>query len=164
MGDYFNKKDTNLRKIKNKLSFFKIDISFFILLVLAYFLDSIRVYFIYVLFLLFHETSHFFIAKKLGYMPEKVHLSFFGASLEGYDDFNFYDEIKIVLAGPLFNFFVIVFCYVLFWFFPATSVELTDILTANLSILLFNVLPIYPLDMGRFCLQSFHKRKIEVMR
>ncbi len=159
MKHIFNKKSIILQKIKNKLAFFKIDFSFVLLFILACFLDTIKVYFIYVLFLLFHEMCHFFIAKKLGYMPEKIHLSFFGASLEGYDDFNFYDEIKVVLAGPVFNFCVIILCYVMFWFFPVTSVILSDVLTVNLSILLFNILPIYPLDMGRFLLAKFSKNK-----
>ena len=154
---FFNKKSNILRKIKNNLSFFKIDFSFLMLFVLACFLDSVRMYFIYILFLLCHEFSHFFVAKKYGYMPEKMHLSFFGASLEGYDDFNFYDEIKIVLAGPVFNLIVVIFCYINFWFFPETSVLFHDVLTANLMILLFNILPIYPLDMGRFLLANFSK-------
>ena len=153
----FNKIDEKLRKIVKNLSFFKVDFSFGLLFVLALFLDSIKVYFIYIVFLFFHELCHFFVAKKFGYMPEKVHLSFFGASLEGYDDFNFYDEIKIVLAGPVFNLFVVVICYVLFWLFPEISVVFNDILYVNLSILLFNILPIYPLDMGRFLLAKFSK-------
>ena len=106
-----------------------------------------------------HELSHFFVAKKLGYIPEKVHLSFFGASLEGYDDFNFYDEIKIILAGPIFNGFVVVFCYVMFWLFPEMSVIFDDVLPANLSILFFNILPIYPLDMGRFMFANLSKKR-----
>ena len=144
-----------MRKIKQRFSFLNIDLSFFLLFILACFLDSIRIYVVYVVFIILHELSHFFVAKKLGYMPEKIHLSFFGASLEGYDDFNFYDEIKIVFAGPVFNLCVIVLCYVMFWFFPVTSVVLNDVLTANLSILFFNILPIYPLDMGRFLLAKF---------
>ena len=163
MKHKFIKKVENLRKIKKKLSFFKIDFSFILLFILACFLDSIRMYFIYVIFLLFHEMSNFFIAKKLGYMPERVHLSFFGASLEGYDDFNFYDEIKIVFAGPLFNLFVVILCYVSFWFFPETSVLFADVLIANLSILLFNILPIYPLDMGRLLLANFSKNSQRAM-
>ena len=158
MNYNFIKKEDKMRKIINKVSFLKIDFSFVLLFILSCFLDSIRIYFIYVVFLLFHEFSHFVVAKKLGYMPKKVHISFFGASLEGYDDFNFYDEIKIVLAGPIFNFCVIIFCYVLFWFVPETSVLFYDILLANLSILLFNILPIFPLDMGRFLLARFSKK------
>lgn len=140
------------------LSFIKIDYSFLLLLVLAYFLGELKFYFIYVLFIILHELSHFFIAKKLGYMPKKIHLSFFGASLEGCDDFSFYDEIKIVLAGPAFNFIIVVICYLSFWFEPETYIYFYDILIVNLSILLFNILPIFPLDGGRFLLANFSKK------
>lgn len=147
-----------MRKIKNIMSFIKIDFSFLVLLVLAYFLDELKFYFIYVVFIVLHELAHFLVAKKLGYMPKRIHLSFFGASLEGYDDFLFYDEIKIILAGPLFNFFVAIICYLSFWFEPETYIYFYDILVANLSILLFNILPIFPLDAGRFLLASFSKK------
>lgn len=154
----FIKNSEKMRKIINSISFFKIDFSFILLFILAFFLESVKVYFIYVIFLLIHEMSHFIVAKKLGYFPEKVHLSFFGASLEGYDDFDFYDEVKIVIAGPFFNFIVVILCYILFWFFPETSVLLEDILVCNLSIFLFNVLPVYPLDMGRLILAKLSKK------
>ncbi len=154
----FNKKVTKMRKIFDIPSFFKIDFSFFALLILAWFLEEVRFYFIYVVFILLHELSHYVVAKKLKYLPERVHLTFFGASLEGYDDFNFYDEIKIVLAGPLFNLMMVILCYVSFWFFPETSVLFYDILIANFSILIFNILPIFPLDMGRFLLAHYSKK------
>lgn len=157
---YFYKIVENLRKFKNKSKFIKIDISFFLLFVLAYFLEEIKLYMVYVLFVSMHELCHYFVAKKLGYLPRKIHFTFFGASLEGYDDFLFSDEIKIVLAGPLFNFCVIVFCYLSFWFNPESYIYLNDILSANLSIFLFNLLPIFPLDMGRFLLAWLSKKYI----
>ena len=72
--------------------------------------------------------------------------------------FLFSDEIKIILAGPIFNFVVVIFCYLMFWFEPQTYAFLNDILTANLSILLFNILPIFPLDFGRVLLAYFSKK------
>lgn len=154
----FNKINQKLRKKFKFLSFIKIDFSFLLLFVLAYFLEEIKLYFVYVVFISLHEMSHFFVAKKLGYLPKKIHFTFFGASLEGYDDFLFNDEIKIILAGPIFNFLVVIFCYVSFWFYPETFVFLNDILIANLSILLFNFLPIFPLDLGRVLLAVFSKK------
>lgn len=160
MIHYFNKNRQKLRKIFKKLSFIKLDFSFLILFVLAIFLDEIKVYFMYVVFIILHEISHFFVAKKLGYLPEKIHLTFFGASLEGYDDFLFSDEIKIVFAGPVFNFLVIIVCYLSFWFEPETYNFLNDILIVNWSILLFNILPIFPLDMGRILLAFYSKNNM----
>lgn len=158
MNINFIQKVTKLRKIKNESKFLKIDFSFILLFVLALFLEEIWLYFYFVLFVSLHEMCHFLVAKKLGYLPEKVHISFFGASLEGYDDFLPSDEIKIVLAGPLFNLGIVILCYLCFWFWPESFNYLDDILTSNLSIFLFNILPIFPLDMGRFLLAIFTKK------
>lgn len=143
------------RLFQNFSAKFSIDYSFLILLILAIFLDSFRIYFLYMLFIILHELSHFFVAKKLGYLPKKIKLSIFGATLEGFDDFLTLDEIKIVLAGPLFNLFIVVGCYLSFWFYPESYSFLMDVLFVNQMILLFNILPVFPLDMGRILLCLF---------
>lgn len=154
----FNQIGHFLRKIEFSFKFFKIGFSFVFIFVLAYFLDEMRLYFFFVIFVCLHELAHFFVAKKLGYMATKIHLTFFGASLEGLDDFTLNDEIKIVVVGPLFNLFVVVLCYLSFWFFPESYIYLNDVLIANLSIFLFNILPIYPLDCGRLILSFLSKK------
>ena len=143
------------KNLASKLKFVEVGFSFFLIFLLAVILEEARLYFIYVLFLILHEFSHFAVAKKLGYLPSKIKLTFFGVSLEGYDDFYFADEVKIVLAGPLFNFCVVVFCYLSFWFYPESFNFLNDVLDVNLAILLFNILPVFPLDFGRFLLAVF---------
>ncbi len=158
MMQYFNKNDKKLQKIADFFKVFKIDFSFLLLLCLAFLLDEMKLYFYHVIFVVLHEMSHFVVSKKLGYLPKKIHLTFFGASLEGDDDFVLDDEIKIVLAGPIFNFLVVIFCYLMFWFKPESYIFLSDILVANWSILLFNFLPIFPLDFGRFLLVVFNKK------
>ncbi len=155
---YFNKFKEKMRKIIDFAKIFRIDFSFLLIFVMAYFLDELLLYFYFTLFTLFHELSHFFVAKKLGYYPKKIHLTFFGASLEGSDDFLISDEIKIVLAGPMFNLVMIVLCYLSFWFYPESYNFLNEILVANWSIFLFNFLPIYPLDFGRFLLACFSQK------
>lgn len=155
----FNKNDKKMRKITKIFKFFKVDYSFFLIFVIAFLLDEIWLYVCFVLSILCHELTHYFVAKKLGYLPHKIHLTFFGASLEGADDFALSDEVKIVVAGPLFNLSVIIFCYLSFWFYPESYNFLNDLLLANWSILLFNFCPIYPLDMGRFLLAIFTKNK-----
>lgn len=139
-------------KVRGLFSFVKVDYSFILLLILFFLLDSIKVYFFYVVFIILHELMHMWIAKRLGYLPEKLRLTMFGASLEGFDDFLPVDEIKIVLAGPLFNLFIIVCCYLSFWFYPESFEFLNDILVVNQSILFFNLIPIFPLDAGRLLL------------
>ena len=153
-------------KIKMCFLFVKLDYSFFIMLLLFFLLGDTHLYFMYFLFLVLHELSHLIVAKRLGYLPKKLHLSAFGAALEGYDDFLTSDELKIVLAGPIFNFFVVIICYLCFWFYPESFNFLNKVLTVNLSILLFNILPIFPLDAGRIllCLLSKKKRRFDAVK
>ncbi len=144
--------------IKGFVSFVKIDYSFFVLLALFYLLGDILIYVYYFVFIILHELTHLVVAKKLGYFPKKLKLTAFGASLEGFDDFFLSDEIKIVLAGPIFNLVVIILCYLSFWFSPESFEFLNDILIANQAILCFNILPIFPLDAGRLVLCVLSKK------
>lgn len=140
-------------------SFIQLNWSFIALFILSFLLESVKIYFLYVVFIVLHELCHFVVAKKLGYLPAKLKLTMFGASLEGFDDFLLNDEVKIIIAGPLCNFSVMVFCYLSFWFFPESFEILNDVLKVNQSILFFNLLPIFPLDAGRLlvCFASLKK-------
>lgn len=147
------------RKISSFVSFVRLDYSFFVMLILFVFLEDLIWYLWYLMFIIAHELCHLFVAKKLGYLPKRLKLSAFGASLEGFDDFLLSDEIKIVLAGPIFNLVVVVCCYLSFWFYPESFCFLNDILLVNQSILMFNLLPIFPLDAGRLALCFLSKKK-----
>ncbi len=151
-----------ITKIKNLFSFIKIDFSFILIFFIAICLKEVYLYFCFICFVLLHELAHFFMAKKLGYLAKNIRLSFFGATLEGLDDFTLKDEIKVILIGPLFNLFVVVLCYLSFWFYPESYNYLYEILIANLSILVFNFLPIYPLDFGRIILALFTRKHLRV--
>ena len=153
----FIKNRRKMRKSLFEFKILKIDFSFFIMFFVAIFIGEIKMYLIMTIFILLHESAHFFVAKKMGYYPEKIHLNFFGAALEGVDDFNLSDEIKVVLAGPSLNLFFIILCYLSFWFYPESFNFLNEILIANWSIFLFNFLPIFPLDLGRLILVVFSK-------
>lgn len=148
-----------LRKICKKLGFIKIDFSFLLIFVFAIIIEEVSLYFCFVIFLILHELSHYLVAKKLGYMAGRMRLSFFGASLEGLDDFSLRDEVRIVLAGPLFNLFMVVLCYLCYWFYPESYEFLNEVQLANFGILLFNILPIFPLDMGRLLLAAFSVKR-----
>lgn len=156
MRSFIFKKRRGFGKVCAKV---QIDFSFYFIFLIALLIEEFKLYFIYVCFIVLHEMSHYIVAKKLGYLPAKIKLTFFGASLEGYDEFYYRDEIKVVLAGPLFNLVVVVLCYISFWFWPESYIVLSDVLEANLSILLFNVLPIFPLDFGRLILAQISLKK-----
>lgn len=152
------KSNAVFNKIKGIFAFFKIDVSFFITFFIALLIDELALYFCIVFFTILHEMSHYLTAKHFGYLASSVRLNFFGASLEGLDDFNLKDEVKIVLAGPLLNLFFVVVCYLAFWFYPESYNFLYEVLIANLVIFCFNFLPIYPLDLGRIILALCTKK------
>lgn len=147
-------------KLKSLLSFVKIDFSFPLIFILAYYLGELPLFCCFAVFLILHEMCHFLVAKKLGYLTKRIKISFFGASLEGLDDFSPSDELKVISAGPAFNLAVCVLCYLSFWFNPESYNYLYNILLANWALLIFNILPVYPLDMGRIMLVIFTKNLI----
>lgn len=118
-------------------------------------------FFTYLVCLLFHEFCHYLVANKLGYRCTKITLYPSGALLSGdTDEFNFKDEILISLAGPFSNIFLVIICVFLWWIFPEVYNYTADFVVANLSLALFNLLPIFPLDGGR-CLLGFLSTKLE---
>ena len=141
--------------LRKKTKFFSnvcIDYSLILFLILSIVIEEVKIYFLFLLFIVLHELVHFFVAKRYGYMPQKIKFTVFGAALEGYDDFFVKDEFKIIISGPLFNFAVMIFCYLSFWFYPESFEFLDDILVVNKAILFFNLLPVFPLDSGRIIL------------
>lgn len=150
----FNHFRQKMRKIKI-FNFIKFDFSFVLIFAIALINGDVFLFFCFIFFLLLHELTHYFVAKKLGYAAGQIRLNFFGASLEGLDDFLLFDEIKIVLSAPLFNLFIAGLCYIMFWFEPESFNYLSEVLSANLAIFCFNMLPIYPLDAGRVLLAIF---------
>lgn len=73
----------------------------------------------------------------------------FGAVLYGAENLQKKDTLAISLAGPAVNLILISFVYAMWWIAPVTHDYTVDFLNANLGILFFNLLPIYPLDGGR---------------
>ncbi len=113
---------------------------------------------IYTVTAVVHELGHSFVASNAGYKLDKITLMPYGAVVSGQiEGLNFADEIKIALAGPFINFAVALFFMATWWIFPETYAFTDVVVSANLSMALINLLPVYPLDGGRVLWASIAK-------
>lgn len=143
---------------------FRIDLKIFIFLIIFYFTRQIEIYSILMLFALIHELGHLLTGLLVGMQPEKLELMPFGVAISFKIKPEEYNkkikkgnqlEIKkilVALAGPITNFIVIVIILNL-------NIELFKALTiiyTNFLIVIFNLLPIYPLDGGRILKGILH--------
>ncbi len=104
----------------------------------------------YTLTAVVHELGHSFVATSAGYKLNKITLMPFGAVVKGdIDGLKLSDEIKIALAGPLLNFLIALFFVSCWWVFPEIYAFTDVAVQANLSMAMFNLLPVFPLDGGR---------------
>ncbi len=104
----------------------------------------------YLCVIFLHELAHAFVARKLGYNIKNIKLIPFGICLNiNSSEIMTEDEIKIALAGPICNLILSLFCFAIWWLFPASYNYTYLFCYANLITCLFNLLPAFPLDGGR---------------
>ncbi|MFC8687721.1 M50 family metallopeptidase [Brevibacillus porteri] len=118
--------------------------------VTGHFLEVITLFVI----VLIHELGHIAMARELGWTVKEVQLLPFGgvATMEDSYATDPMDEIVVALAGPFLNMVMMAASY-LFWFMGIWTEEWARFfLVSNLTIALFNLLPIWPLDGGRILL------------
>ncbi|GEC93422.1 MULTISPECIES: M50 family metallopeptidase [Brevibacillus] len=118
--------------------------------VTGHFLEVITLFVI----VLIHELGHVAMARELGWTVKEVQLLPFGgvATMEDSYATDPMDEIVVALAGPFLNMVMMAASY-LFWFMGIWTEEWARFfLVSNLTIALFNLLPIWPLDGGRILL------------
>lgn len=143
---------------------FRIDLKIFIFLVLFYFTKQIELYGYMMFFAFIHELGHLITGLLLKMRPEKLELMPFGVSISfkiNVDEYN--QKIKnanmlelkkiiVALAGPITNLLIIL---VIFGINLDINKSLMIIYT-NFLIMVFNLLPIYPLDGGRILKGILH--------
>lgn len=137
---------------------FRIDLKIFLFAVLFYFTKQIEVYGTIMIFAIIHELGHLLVGLLLGMKPEKMEIMPYGISISFPfmpRDYNRkvkqgnqleVKKIFVALAGPITN--VIMILIVL----PMNVTALY----ANWLLILFNLLPIYPLDGGRIMKGILH--------
>lgn len=139
---------------------FKIDLKIFILIIIFILTKQIKIYAMIMLFAIIHEFGHLIAGILLGMKPEKFNIKLFGVSIDfsiRKNDYNNkikkanYLEIKkifIALAGPLTNILITIFLIV-FNSFNINNNDRLLMIFSNIVLIIFNILPIYPLDGGR---------------
>lgn len=133
----------------------KIKLNLYLFLFLAVFIitNQIEIYSLIMVFALIHELAHLLCGIILGFKPDTLRIMPLGFSIEfetKIEDYNkkiinsntlALKKIIIALAGPLGNMLIAIFGAIL-------NIN-NSIIYSNLLLMLFNLIPIEPLDGGR---------------
>lgn len=130
--------------IKNMFKL-KIHVFFYIMMFISLITGNIRDYIVFTLLIFIHELGHVFGGFLFSWHIDKIILLPFG----GLTIFNnlintsLFEQFIVTLLGPLFQ---ILFYFILCYFFPISD----SVRYYNFVLLVFNLLPIYPLDGSKF--------------
>lgn len=106
-----------------------------------------------------HEMAHAEVARRKGYVLDKIKIMPYGAALTGeFEGMNCRDEFVIAIAGPLCNVFVAVTFTAIWWVAPSTYFITEEFVLSNIFTALTNLLPIFPLDGGRAVLAIMSRK------
>lgn len=144
----------------------KIDLKIFIFFALFYLTKQIKLYATIMVLCVIHELGHVVMGLVMGLKIEKIEIMPLGLSVSfkiNVDDYNKkikrgnilqLKKIAIAVAGPLVN--LLMFLIVLNTNIDFKIVSNEVLAYANILIMLFNLLPIYPLDGGRILKEIIH--------
>lgn len=130
---------------------FKVSIWWYLFFILSLIADNLKTWLILFTMLLIHELGHITAARKLGYQVSKLTIYPFGcgAEIEHIDHGSTFDELLIILCGIGMHLFYPL-CFTMMCKAGLISEAYQNYLIhLNASIMIFNLLPIYPLDGGR---------------
>ena len=152
---------------------FKIDFKIFLFLILFYFTRQVETYVMILFFAFIHEIGHLLMGLLMGMRPNKIEIKPYGVSISFKIKPKDYNQkilegnrlqikkILIAIAGPLTNFIILNVATNL----PIGIFSKMMIIYSNLLLIIFNLIPIYPLDGGRILKAFLHilvgKRKAE---
>lgn len=127
----------------------KFGVSFFLLIFLCLLLNRFVLLINYLSALILHELAHLFVAKSKGYSLKFIKFDVFGLSVELNEKIYDKDSFYINISGPILNLLLVLICMALYWLVPSSFYYLNVFCIANLTLAVFNLLPIYPLDGGK---------------
>lgn len=126
----------------------RIDLKIFIFLLIFYFTNQIKTYLMIMFFCVIHEIGHIVVGMIFKMKLEKVEIMPFGLAVSFDTNFKFPNnkikEIFVTLAGPFTSLALAILC------------KTQEVIYSNILILLFNLIPIYPLDGGRIIKAILH--------
>ena len=119
----------------------KVNFFFYILFLVSIFTGHFKKFIIITLITFFHEIGHILVALILNIKIEKIVIVPFGLITVFNKKINtpIFNDLLLTIMGPFFQFLL---------FFVIND---KDILKTNYSLLLFNLLPIIPLDGSKIC-------------
>ena len=142
---------------------FSVNPLFVVFVCVLIYLGYFEILFSYLIVIMLHEFAHAYIASKLGYKLNRIHIMPHGVSIGGANVyFSNRDEIYIAMAGQIFNIILCVIGVAMWWVIPTSYAVTEYFVWANIGIALVNMLPIFPLDGGRIMLgvlSSKYRRK-----
>ena len=139
---------------------FRIDLKIFIFAILFFITNQIKIYALIMIFAIIHEFGHLLAGILLGMKPEKIEIKPFGVSIDfelKRKDYNIkikrgnlleVKKIFVALAGPMTN-TLIIFLLAMPTIFQINQEDKMVMIFSNMILIIFNILPIYPLDGGR---------------
>ena len=133
----------------------RIDLKIIVVILIFLFTGQLKTYCIIMFFCFLHELGHIIVAKLFEMKVEKFEIlpcgfssSFFLCDSSELSKTFFMQKLIIAMAGPIVSFLLVLSAqYIDYMNF--TIVTKQEIVYSNILILIFNLLPLYPLDGGR---------------